>query len=388
MKPRERLRMALNHQQPDRVPIDLGATRNSGITMPAYERLVQYLGLDIVVRPLSTTGTSRVLGVAALHEQVLERLGVDVRGVFLGPPDHWQDIELGENTYQDEWGVVWHRPPTSLYYDPVRFPLVGEISLQDVLRYPWPNLADDPGFTRGLRERALWLHKNTDYGIVLHLQDICVHYSQWLRGYQDWYTDFYLNPDILCAIMDAILERRLAVATRAVDAVGDIVDVVSCSDDVADQRGPMVSPETYRTFIKPRHQRFFDMIHSRTEAKLLFHTDGSVIKLLPDFIEIGIDFINPVQVSAKGMDDTAWLKREFGHDIGFWGAIDNVRVLPYGTPDDVRAEVERRIHDLGSTGGYVLAAVHNIQPDVPPENIVAMFEAAARTRAIASNLFD
>ncbi len=378
MKPRERLRMALNHQQPDRVPADLGATRNSGITMPAYERLVQYLGMDIEVRPLGTTGTSRVLGVAAPHEQVLERLGVDVRGVFLGPPDHWQDIELSEHTYRDEWGVVWHRPPTSLYYDPVGFPLAGEISLQDVLRYPWPDLADDPGFTRGLRERALWLQENTDYGIVLHLQDICVHYSQWLRGYQDWYTDFYLNPDVLGAIMDAILERRLAVAARAVEAVGDIVDVVSCSDDVADQRGPMVSPETYRKFIKPRHRRFFDMIHSRTEAKVLFHTDGSVIKLLPDFIEIGINFMNPVQVSAHEMDDTARLKREFGDELGFWGGIDNVRVLPYGTPEDVRAEVSRRISDLGKDGGYVLAAVHNIQPDVPPENIVALFDSAAQ----------
>lgn len=375
MKPRERLRMALDHQQPDRVPMDLGATRNSGITMPAYQRLVTHLGLDIETQPLGTTGTSRILGVASPDERVLERLGIDVRGVFLGPPDNWRDIELPDNAYQDEWGVVWQRPPSSLYYDPVRFPLAGDISLQDVMNYPWPDLADDPGFTRGLRERALWLQEHTDYGIVLHLQDICVHYSQWLRGYENWYMDFHLNPDVLCAIMDAILERRMAVAERAVDAVGDIVDVVSCSDDVADQRGPMVSPASYRTFIKPRHRRFFDMIHARTNAKVLFHTDGSLPKLLPDFIEIGIDFINPVQVSAHDMDDTARLKREFGDELGFWGAIDNVRVLPHGTPQDVHAEVRRRVHDLGQNGGYVLAVVHNIQPDVPPENIVAVYDA-------------
>ncbi|HMM29267.1 MAG TPA: uroporphyrinogen decarboxylase family protein [Aggregatilineaceae bacterium] len=376
MNPRERLQRALNHQEPDRVPMDLGATRNSGITMPAYRRLVESLGLALETQPLGTTGNSRVLGVAAIDERVLERLGVDVRGVFLGPPDNWADIELPDNAFQDQWGVVWKRPPTSLYFDPVRFPLAGEISLHDVVRYPWPDVAGDAGYTRGLRDRALWLHERTEYGIVLHLQDICVHYSQWLRGYEDWYTDFHLNPGVLTAIMDAVLERRMAVAESAIAAVGDIVDVISCSDDVADQRGPMVSPDSYRKFIKPRHRRFFDMVHSRSDAKVLFHSDGSLPKLLPDFIEIGIDFINPVQVSAAGMDDTARLKREFGRDIGFWGAIDNVRVLPYGTPDDVRAEVQRRIRDLGPGGGYVLGAVHNIQPDVPPENIVALFDSA------------
>lgn len=358
------------------MPMDLGATRNSGITMPAYRRLVESLGLALETQPLGTTGNSRVLGVAAIDERVLERLGVDVRGVFLGPPDNWADIELPDNAFQDPWGVVWKRPPTSLYFDPVRFPLAGEISLHDVVRYPWPDVAGDAGYTRGLRDRALWLHERTEYGIVLHLQDICVHYSQWLRGYEDWYTDFHLNPGVLTAIMDAVLERRMAVAESAIAAVGDIVDVISCSDDVADQRGPMVSPDSYRKFIKPRHRRFFDMVHSRSDAKVLFHSDGSLPKLLPDFIEIGIDFINPVQVSAAGMDDTARLKREFGQDIGFWGAIDNVRVLPYGTPDDVRAEVQRRIRDLGPGGGYVLGAVHNIQPDVPPENIVALFDSA------------
>jgi uroporphyrinogen decarboxylase len=117
------------------------------------------------------------------------------------------------------------------------------------------------------------------------------------------------------------------------------------------------------------------MIHSRTNAKVLFHTDGSIIKLLPDLIEIGVDFINPVQVSAKDMDDTAHLKQEYGNEIGFWGGIDNLQVLPNGTPDDVRAEVKRRVEDLGSNGGYVLAAVHNIQPDVPPENVAALFDA-------------
>jgi uroporphyrinogen decarboxylase len=187
--------------------------------------------------------------------------------------------------------------------------------------------------------------------------------------------DFHLNPDVLTAIMDAVLEHRLAVAERALEEIGDFIDVVSCSDDIADQRGPIVSPATYREFIKPRHRRFFDMIHDKTDAKLLFHTCGSIIKLIPDLIEIGVDFVNPVQVSAKGMNDTAHLKSEFGKDIGFWGGVDNLNVLPNGTPEDVRAEVRRRINDLSADGGYILSAIHNIQPDVPPENIVAIFDA-------------
>ena len=143
---------------------------------------------------------------------------------------------------------------------------------------------------------------------------------------------------------------------------------------LADQRGPMISPELYRRFIKPRHRRYFDAIRARTSAKILFHTCGAVTRLLPDLIDIGVDFLNPVQVSAAHMD-TAVLKREYGNKIGFWGAIDTSRVLPMGTVEQVRAEVGKRIHDLAPGGGYVLAAVHNIQPDVPPQNILAMFDA-------------
>lgn len=136
----------------------------------------------------------------------------------------------------------------------------------------------------------------------------------------------------------------------------------------------MISPALYRKFIKPRHRRYFEAIRARTPAKILFHTCGAVTKLIPDLIDIGVDFLNPVQVSAAQMD-TSFLKREYGERIGFWGAIDASRVLPMGSVEDVRAEVRRRIRDLAPGGGFVLAAVHNIQADVPPQNVVAMFEA-------------
>ncbi len=230
-----------------------------------------------------------------------------------------------------------------------------------------------------MREQALDIRHNTDYALVLHTSDIMVHTSQYMRGFERWYMDMLLAPDLIGALMDAILELRMEIARQALEAVGDLVDVVSFSDDVADQRGPAVSPAVYRKIIKPRHKRYMDLIRSKTEAKILFHSCGSVVQLIPDFLDIGADFINPVQVSAKGMD-TAALKKQYGHQLGFWGGVDTMRVLPFGSEDDVRNAVHKCIHDLAPGGGYILTAVHNIQPDVPPQNIVAMYDAARNFR--------
>jgi uroporphyrinogen decarboxylase len=217
--------------------------------------------------------------------------------------------------------------------------------------------------------------ENTDCALALHLQDIIIHPSQYLLGFEKWYLSFMMEPDLISALMDILLEIRLEVTVRALKEVGDLIDVVSCSDDICDMRGPMVSPEMYAQFVKPRHQKYFETMRSLTDAKILYHSCGSVIKLIPHFIDMGIQFINPVQVSADGMD-TDFLKRKYGKNIGFWGAIDTMQVLPFGKPEDVRREVKRVVHDLGPGGGYILSAVHNIQPNVSAENIIAMYEAA------------
>jgi len=256
----------------------------------------------------------------------------------------------------------------------VESPLGSEITVADVARYPWPD-PTDPGYVRGLRERALRIRETTDCALVLHLSDVFVHTSQYLRGFEKWYMDMVLDQQLIGALMDAVLEIRMEIARRALALVGDLIDVVSTADDVADQRGPQMSPRLYRKMIKPRHARYLALIRSLTGATLLFHSCGSVVDLLPDFIDMGIQALNPVQVTARGMD-TAQLKAQFGDALVFWGGVDTMHVLPNGTPDDVRAEVRRRIADLAPGGGYVLTAVHNIQPDVPPENIVAMYEAA------------
>jgi uroporphyrinogen decarboxylase len=160
------------------------------------------------------------------------------------------------------------------------------------------------------------------------------------------------------------------------EAVGDNVDVVVCADDLGMQNGPLISPDLYRRMIRPRQQRLYEVIKSHTKAALLLHSDGAIAQFIGDFIDVGVDVLNPVQVSAAGMGDTKWLKQEFGEHVSFWGGVDTHHILPFGTPDEVRDQVRRRIEDLAPGGGYVLASVHNIQAEVPPENVCAMFEAA------------
>jgi uroporphyrinogen decarboxylase len=202
-----------------------------------------------------------------------------------------------------------------------------------------------------------------------------VHLSQYLRGYEQWLMDIVLEPAFLDALMDRALEWWLALAGAVLDEVGPYVDVVAFGDDVAFHDRPMVDLERYRRLFKPRHRRMIDLLKSKSQARVLYHCCGAVRSLIPEFVDIGVDALNPVQVSSAGMDDTAALKAKFGRDICFWGGIDTGRVLPRGTPDDVRAEVRRRIGDLAPGGGFVLAAVHNVQEDVPPENILAMVDA-------------
>ncbi|TFG67547.1 MAG: hypothetical protein E4H27_08865 [Anaerolineales bacterium] len=374
MNHRERVLAALNHQESDRVPIDLGSTRNTGILAEPYEALVTYLDMREAVDQGDGFGMSRLLGLVPPEEVVLQRLDVDLRGIFIGKPDRVLEKTLPGGLHQDEFGVIRARPPGSHYFDVVKSPFDREITVNDIVQYPWPD-PSDPGYVRNLRRQALDIRENTDYALVLHTSDIMVHTSQYMRGFENWYMDMLLAPDLMGALLDAILEVRLDILRQALDAVGDLVDVVSCADDIADQRGPMLSSAVYNKIIKPRHARYFDMIHAKTEAKILYHSCGSVVKLLPGFIDMGIDFINPVQVSANGMDSAA-LKKQYGEQLGFWGGVDSMHVLPFGSESDVRAEVRKRIMDLAPGGGYILTAVHNIQPDVPPQNIVAMYDEA------------
>jgi uroporphyrinogen decarboxylase len=376
MTSRERVLKALNHQEADRVPLDLGATRNSGLLVPTYKKLAHYLDLTDYKTGSQEHGHSKLLGLATPSEEILKKLNIDFRGITLGKADTSNEALLSDGTHRDELGVIRRQPDGVPYWDLTISPFSGDVTIEDIKKWDWPD-PTDPGHTRGLRKKALTLREKTNYAIVLHLQDIIVHPSQFLLGFEKWYLSFYMEPKLISVLMDIMLELRLEVTQRALEEVRDLIDVVSCSDDICDARGCMLSPQMYNEFIKSRHSRYFSLIRSLTNAKILYHSCGAVSKLIPSFIDMGIDFINPVQVSANGMD-TKQLKTEYGDKIGFWGGIDTTQVLPFGTPNDVIEEVKMRIHDLAVGGGYVLAAVHNIQPDVSAENIVAMYDAAIK----------
>lgn len=367
MTSRQRVLAAVDLREPDRVPIDVGGSSFSTVIGAAYERLKAHLGVEGETRYMKVKSRS-----AILDERVARRLHTDTRPLLVGSPDGWQDVYFEDGSFRNEFGIIWRKAGDG-HYAPTGNPL-REATLTDLDHFSWPD-PRNPGRTRGLREQARQLHEETDYAVVLSLPVGFVHLSQYLRGYEQWLMDIILHPEFLDALMDRALEWWLELADAVLDEVGPYVDVVAFGDDVAFQDRPMVDLDRYRRLFKPRHRRMVDLIKRKSEAPVLYHCCGAVRSLVPDFIDIGVDALNPVQVSSAGMD-TAELKAEFGDHICFWGGIDTHQVLPFGSPADVRAEVERRIEDLAPGGGFVLAPVHNIQEDVPPENILAMADAA------------
>jgi uroporphyrinogen decarboxylase len=371
MTSRERVMAALSHQRPDRVPLDLGGTRNSSMVVEGYECLKAHFGVRT-----DTKQIDRMMRIAEIEEQVLRPLGIDTRGVNPGPATAGLYAELGPRAYRDMWGVerVW--PEGSYYYDLKASPLAGDVSVSEILRHPWPD-PDDPGFTAGLRECVRWLRQNTECAIILNVSSAFVHVSQYLRGFEDWFCDFVVDAKRLEVLFDAVLDVTLQMTRNQLAAVGRDVDIVFCSDDLGTQSALQMSYEHYLKYIKPRHKKFFRAVHDLTPAKLIFHSCGSVAAIIEDLIEIGVDGLNPVQPSAAGMNP-AELKRKYRGRMAFWGGTENQRILPRGSVREVQGMVEDLIDTLGEGGGFVFSSCHNIQPDVPLENVLAMFDCAAK----------
>jgi len=370
MTHRERVLAALKHQQPDRVPLDLGSTICSSITAKAHARLRAYLGIP--AEPLPPI-VDKVQSLVDPDEAILRRFNVDLRSLLLGSADKQPEGQRSDDAFVDEWGVTWTRHGESHYINTNGpFCSLAEPTVQDLAEFSWPD-PGDPGRYRGLRQRAQNLHEKTDYAVVLTFGGGPVHQSQYMRGFGAWLEDLLVSPAFAEGLMDRYVEVWVEMIRLALQEAGEFIDVVMWGDDIGAQSTPLINPQLYRRAIKPRHRRINDALR-RFGKPVLFHTCGAVFSLIPDLIESGIDALNPIQVSAVGMD-TKRLKREFGRDLAFWGAIDTQQVLPRGTPAEVREEVKRRIGDLAEDGGYIVAAVHNIQPEVPPENIEAMCEA-------------
>lgn len=368
--PRQRVLKALDHQVADRVPIDFGSTNNTGITAPAYERLKEYLGVNQETRIYD-----RMQQLVYVDEEVLQRFSVDTRGLILKGPENTLDEELPDNSYRDEWGIVRRQPQDSPYFDLVYSPFGEEMTSKLLDKHPWPD-PKDPGRFRGLKEEAAHWRSHGDYAIVLQLRGGFIGQAQALRGFENWFMDLLLQPELLGELLDRTLDFAMKVASQAVAQVGDNVDILGYGDDIGMQTGPMFSPEVYRQVIKPRQAKFIDHLKTISGGKkVLYHSCGSIFDLMDDLIEIGVDAYNPVQTTAHKMD-LVELKKRFGDRITFWGGVDTHRILNKGSVDEVRRETRRVMDILSPGGGFVLNSVHNIQPDVPPENICAMFDEA------------
>jgi uroporphyrinogen decarboxylase len=367
MNHRERVLAALNHEEPDRVPVDLGGSLATSINIGAYRNLKSFLQLDSPSQILSLRSL-----IADVEDPILERYGIDTRSLpLLG--NSRPTARLPDGGYEDEWGVIRTQASPESHFMDTGNPLAGERTLEDLERFPWPD-PEDPGYTNGLAEAATDLRRRTDCALILTLPVGPLHLSQWLRGFATWMMDVAANREFLQAMLDRVVDIWIRIAGRMLDAVGDDVDIVFFGDDVAFQQGPLVRRHDYETLIKPHHDRIFGLMKTYP-VKILYHSCGSVISMMEDFIELGVDALNPLQVSAADMDP-ARLKRDYGDRIAFWGGIDTQQVLSRGSAADVRREVRERITALAPGGGYVLCAVHNIQADVPPENINAMYEEA------------
>jgi len=377
MNSRERVLTALNHKEPDRVPFDMGGTIVTGINVKAYTALRDYLGLPRI----KPTIVDVVQQLAQVDDDVLDRLGVDVENVAPRSSASYKieikEMEDGNYTYfYDEYGIGWRMPKVGgLYYDMFDHPLRGDIDESDVDCYALPN-PKDPARFAGLREAAERMIEEEQRALVVgNLSAGIFEMYLWTRGFMEGYADFIGRPALSQKIMHRFMDLQLAYWEKMFDVLGDMIDIVQLADDFAGQNDMLISPNSYRRYIKPLHKELFDFIRSRSSAKIFLHSCGSIRKVIPDLIEIGLDIINPVQVSAAGMD-SAELKREYGKDLTFWGGgVDTQRAFDENhTPEEVSEDVKRRITDLMPGGGFVFATVHNIQHNVPPENIMAMWE--------------
>lgn len=374
MEPRDRVLSALDHREADRVPRDLAGTRYSSIHAEAYARLRPALGLpEAEITIVDTTQ-----GLAHVHDDVLDRFGADVALVAGGSPSGYRREVVSDGEYErfvDEWGVVRARPIGGLYYESSTAPLKGVIRAADVTAFAWPD-PQDPGRFAGMAERARHIREVEHRAVFVG--SLCAGVTEMhfrLRGYEDGYMDLAADPALARQIMEKVTELKLAYWEKVLDEFGDLIDIAAEADDLGAQHAPLFSPRTYREIVKPLHAEIVSYIKSRSKARFFLHSCGAIRDLIPDLIEIGVDCLNPVQVSATGMD-TATLKAEFGKDITFWGgAVDPQGTLARGTPEDVRAETRRRIGDLKPGGGFVFASIHNMQAHVPVENILAMWEA-------------
>lgn len=409
MTSRERVLSAINHRQPDQVPVDLGATPSSGISAIAYNNLKKHLGL--------TGGQTRIFDVVQQVVQpemeILDRFGVDVLDigrVFNEQDSDWYETTLADGSvghypnwfrpvkqpngdfhaYDSEGTLIAKMPVGATFFDQTCFPYVedypedwsgldhamGKVLWSALVHSPWDHAGED-NFYQTLREKTLALRQSTDKALMITCGCNLFEWGTFLRRIDNFLIDTYTDEESVLSLVEQLMVRHLATLEKVCNAVGDIVDILRFGDDLGMDSGMFISREKYQTLFKPYHTQLNDYVHRHSGMKTLLHSCGSLYPIIPDLIEAGYDVLNPVQTTAYQMDPET-LKREFGADITFWGGGCNTRtVLNRGTPQDVYRHTRRMIEIFNRDGGYVFNQEHNILPDVPPENILAMYEAVA-----------
>lgn len=407
MNSRERVIAAIEHREPDRVPVDLGATPSSGISAIAYGKLKRHLGM--------TSGHTRVYDVvqqlAQPEDSLLDRFhidAVDVGRAFNADDTDWYDIALadGQAAQYPAWfhpelladgsriaraadgTVIARMPKDGTFFDQSCFPwldgypdnfkslseAMGKVHWAALVHSPWEHAAE-PGFYQELRRRAIALRASTDRALVIVAGCNLFEWGTFLRRMDNFLMDLCADQRNVERLLDALMEVHLTTLEKVCRAVGDVCDILRFGDDLGTNDGPFMSPDLYRRLFKPRHSQLCEYVHKNSQMKTFLHSCGSIYRLLPDLIEAGYDVINPVQTNCRDMEPEK-LKRDLGKDICFWGGgCDTRSILNRGTPEEVRQHVLRRLETFAPGGGFVFNTVHNILPDVPPENIVAMYEA-------------
>lgn len=372
MTHRDRVMTALNHKEPDRLPLDLGAGKACKFTKGFYLKLLDYFGmqeeLDICAKANQQVFAS---------DAMLEKFGCDVRAARIKTIHHGvsraRDWEDDSNLFMiDDWGTTSRMPKSQgLYYDMIKFPLVGTPEEADET-YELPSPSTIKPEARAMAEA----YQAAGYPVIL-----CEHFANGffqtgprLYGFDNWLTMLVVEEDRVRKFLDKLVEKKMQWWDNIFDVYGDTIDIVSECDDLGTQVGPFISMDMFEDLILPYHKMIFDHIRSRSNAKILLHCCGSCAPFLPSLIDAGLDILNPVQITAKNMDPYV-LKKEFGKDLSFWGGgIDTQKTLPTGSKQDVIDVVKRSIDAFAPGGGFIFSPVHAIQSDIPVENFITMFE--------------
>ncbi len=408
MNSRERVLAAIAHKQPDQVPVDLGSTPSSGISAIAYSNLLKAIGrTDLPVQIYDV-----VQQLAQPDMSIIDRFGVDVldigrafnteekdwhetilaNGDKAFYPIHFNPVKQADGSYHcyDEDGkrLLALMPQGATFFDQSYFPYIngfpenydtldeemGRVLWSRYVHSPWDH-AQDPDFWKTLREKTLQLRASTDKALMIVCGCNLFEWGTFLRRMDNFLMDLLCEPDQVARMLDQLLERHLATLAKVCDSVGDIVDIIRFGDDLGMTSGPFMDVDTYRSLFKPRHKQLCDYVKTHSQMHTFIHSCGSISSLMPDLIEAGIEIFNPVQTNARQMEPE-FLKKEFGQDCTFWGGgVETVGTLNNGTPEQVREQVLERLEIMSAGGGFVFNTVHNILPDVPPQNILAMFDA-------------